>query len=113
MPETALYRLQFFRQWVGDTGTDDIAATGSLDHARAVAQSTLETLARERSGQSRPRIARIVDAETREILTEFRFTQGGPVEISPRPAGAKAAPAPAKTGNPRLRLVDGPERTKL
>ena len=110
MPETAPYRLQFFRQWVGDTGTDDVAATGSLDHARAVAQATLETLARERSGQGRPRIARIVDAETREILTEFRLTQGGPVEISRRPVEATAATA--KTVNPRLRLVDGPERTE-
>ena len=109
MHETALYRLQFFRQWGGDTGIEDVSAAGSLDQAKAVAQTTLETLVRERSGQGRPRLARIVDAETREILSEYRLTQGGPVEIARGPATTKAAPA--QVINPRLRLVDGPGPT--
>ena len=110
MPETVRYRLQFFRQWVGDTGVEDVSAAGSLDHARAVAQTTLETLARDRSGQGRPRVARIVDAETREIAAEFRLTQGGPVEIARSAPPPKAAPTNA--ANPRLRLVDGAEQTE-
>ena len=104
MTETARYRLQFFRQWLGDTWIEDIPASGSLEHAKAVAQVSLETLAREKTGRGRPRVVRIVEEDTHTILAEFRLTQGGPVEIA-RPPATAGSPAPASA---QLKLVDSP-----
>ncbi len=105
MTETARYRLQFFRQWLGDTWIEDMPASGSLEHAKALAQANLEALAREKAGRGRPRVVRIVDDETHSILAEFRLTQEGPVEIS-RPPPKPGSPA---STNSHLKLVEGPE----
>jgi len=95
------YHLQFFRQWLRDIGVDDMETEGSLDQAKAVAQATLETLARERTGRLRPRTAFVVDAETREVVAAYRLTDDGPVEM-PLDAKPLAKPAPV---TPRLRVV--------
>jgi hypothetical protein len=105
MDDTPHYYLQFFRQWLGDTGIEDIPAEGSLEHAKALAQANLEAFAREGAGRGRPRVARIVERESREILSEFRLTHEGPVETS-RPT---AKTSPAARSNVRLRLVEGSE----
>jgi hypothetical protein len=85
------YHLQFFRQWLGDIGVDDMKADGSLDDAKALARATLETLARERTSRFRPRTAFILDAQTRDVLVAYRLTDAGPVEL---PRGSRS---PAKT----------------
>ncbi len=105
MTETTNYRLQFFRQWLGDTWIDDMPAAGSLEHAKALAQANLESLAREKTGRGRPRVVRIVDDETHTILAEYRLTQDGPVEVSPSNV-KRRPPAPVVS---HLRLVEGPE----
>jgi hypothetical protein len=77
------YYLQFFRQWSRDVGVEDIKVEGSLDHARALAQATLQTLARERTSRFRPRTTYIIDADTRELVIAYRLTDDGPVELPP------------------------------
>jgi hypothetical protein len=94
------YHLQFFRQWLRDVGVDDIEVEGSLDHAKALAQVTLETLARDRSSRFRPRTAYIVDNDTRDVVVAYRLTDAGPVELPGSSPSAKLASAP-----PRLRVV--------
>ncbi len=94
------YHLQFFRQWLRDVGVDDIEVDGSLDHARTLAQVTLETLARERSSRFRPRTVYIVDSDTREVVVAYRLTDAGPVELPGARAPVKLAAAPS-----RLRVV--------
>jgi hypothetical protein len=96
------YHLKFFRQWLRDIGVDDIEAEGSLDHAKALAQVTLETLARERSSRFRPRTAYIVDGDTHEVLVAYRLTDAGPVEL---PTGSKP-PVRSASAPPRLRVVE-------
>ena len=105
MTETTNYRLQFFRQWLGDTWIEDMPAAGSLEHAKALAQAKLESLAREKTGRGRPRVVRIVDDETHNILAEYRLTQEGPVEISRPPV----KPRPSAPANSHLKLVEGSE----
>jgi hypothetical protein len=97
------YHLQFFRQWLRDIGVDDIETKGSLDHAKALAQVTLETLARERTSRFRPRTAFVIDAETREVMAVYRLTDDGPVEM---PLGAKPPAKPAAPAS-HLRVVSG------
>ena len=95
------YHLQFFRQWLRDIGIDDVQAEGSLEQAKALAQVTLETLAKERSNRFKPRTAFVVDGGTREVLAVFRLTDSGPVELPPSSkSSARGAPAA-----PRLRVV--------
>jgi hypothetical protein len=96
-----IYHLQFFRQWLRDIGVEDVVSEGSLDHAKALAQVTLETLARERQSRYRPRSVFVVDAETREVVGVYRLTDEGPVEM---PLGAKPPAKPAPVA-PRLRVV--------
>jgi hypothetical protein len=96
------YHLQFFRQWLRDVGVEDIAAEGSLDHAKALAQVTLETLARERTSRFRPRTAYVVDGETREILAAYRLTDAGPVALPPVSRPTMKGPSAIA----RLRVVD-------
>ena len=105
MTKTARYQLQFFRQWLGDTWIEDMPASGSLEHTKALAQVKLETLAREKTGRGRPRVVRIVDDEAHTILAEYRLTQEGPVEISRPPA----KPRPSAPANFHLKLVEGSE----
>ena len=97
-----IYRLQFFRQWLRDIGIEDIETEGSLDNARALAQVTLETLARERTSRFRPRTVFIIDGETRELLVAYRLTDAGPVEL---PSGSRPQ-AKSSPATPRLRVVD-------
>ena len=96
------YHLQFFRQWLRDVGVDDVETDGSLDHAKALAQATLEKLARERTSRFRPRTAFVVDGETRQVLAAFRLTDAGPVELP----SASASPLRSAAAPPRLRVVE-------
>jgi hypothetical protein len=102
------YQLQFFRQWLRDIGVDDIEAEGSLDHAKALAQVTLETLARERTSRFRPRTAYVIDGETRELVVAYRLTDAGPVEL---PQGSSPR-VKAPSATPRLRVVDDASTAK-
>jgi hypothetical protein len=94
------YHLQFFRQWLRDIGVDDIEVDDTLDHAKALAQVTLEALARQRTARFRPRTAYVIDADTRERLAAYRLTNDGPVELLP-----DAKPATSVSTPFRLRVV--------
>jgi hypothetical protein len=102
------YHLQFFRQWLRDVGVEDIEADGSLDHAKTMAQVTLETLARERTSRFRPRTAYIVDGETREVLVVYRLTDAGPVELPP----GSRPPVKSPSAIPRLRVANDASAAK-
>ena len=104
MSEQAQYRIQFYRQWVGDTGIPDEPATGLLDHVKAVAQVRLEAHALGRAGIRKPRIARVLEQDTRDMVAQFRLTSSGPVEIG---AGRDGKPPKMRSEEgPRLRLVE-------
>ncbi len=100
------YHVQFFRQWLGDSEIEDLPATGPLDHVKALAQTTLEALARDWTAGGRPRIARIVDPDSRAIVAEFRLTQDGPVEVALRQTPTPRTAYGADHG-PALRVIDG------
>jgi hypothetical protein len=80
MTGPAAYGVQFFRQWVGDVEIVDEAAGDSIDEAKAVAKARLAAHAATLKGREAPRVARVFERETHEILAEFRMTADGPLE---------------------------------
>jgi hypothetical protein len=65
---------------VGDLEIADEAAGHTLDEAKVFAKTRLAAHVEALKGRDTPRVARVFEWETHQVLAQFRMTAEGPFE---------------------------------